>query len=88
MFTSSYAWFALTDEQKERLEKERRAGRAEFGGLGNKAPYLWVQERSKPQYEEGAMRAGKKDSHTHFIANALDVARGQIPSIIQETISN
>lgn len=46
MFNSAYAWWYLTDDQKEELERQRRAGRTEFGGMGDKAPYLYAQEGS------------------------------------------
>lgn len=82
---SQFAWAALTDPQKESLEKERRAGRVEFGGMGWKAPYLFVQEGSFG----GSISAGKAGIQpTYFIRKALDAARSNLSGNFRTVLSS
>jgi len=81
-FNSRFAWRTLTDKQKEALEKERRAGRIEFGGMGWKAPYLYAQEGSiNPQ---SAAKAGIQP--TFFIKESLEAARSEISGHIKSVL--
>ena len=82
-FNSRYAWHSLTDNQKEALEKERRAGRIEFGGMGYKAPYLFVQEGSGKGAESAAKAA---ITPTFFIKESLEAARSEIRSHIESVL--
>ena len=82
-FNSRFAWRTLTDKQKEALEKERRAGRIEFGGMGWKAPYLYVQEGSLGGAASAA-NAGIKP--TFFIDISLHVASREISGHIKSVL--
>ena len=81
-FNSRFAWRTLTNKQKEALEKERRAGRIEFGGMGWKAPYLYAQEGSiDPQ---SAAKAGIQP--TFFIKESLMAASSEISGHIKSVL--
>ncbi len=82
-FNSRYAWVALTKDQKDALEKERRAGRIEFGGMGWKAPYLYAQEGSGL----GAQSAAKASIRpTFFIKESLAAAAAEISGHIKSVL--
>ena len=89
-WNSAYAWWLLSSEAKARLEEMRRSGVESVGGMGEKAPYAWVQEGSKPPYARSAAAAGMDraaDAPSEYIQRALDLVAPQIPSIIQDVLS-
>lgn len=88
-WNSAYAWWLLSDAAKARLEEMRRSGVASVGGMGGKAPYAWVQEGSKPEYEKSATAAGMDRSSkapSGYIKEALAAASAEIPSIIRDVL--
>lgn len=63
---SQFAWWYLSGFQKGVLEKERRAGRFEFGGMGDKAPYLFAMEGSKKYADGKPYKSAEKAGNIRF----------------------
>lgn len=88
-WNSAYAWWLLSDTAKARLEEMRRSGVASVGGMGDKAPYAWAQEGSKPEYAKSAAAAGMdrtSEAPSKYIQSALDTVTSKLPSIIRDVL--
>jgi hypothetical protein len=81
IYSSVYAWWKLSSDQKKVLDQKRDQGM--FGGTPGKAPYMWIQEGTmNPQ---GATRAGIKP--TAFIENALAGCENSVADAIMGALS-
>jgi hypothetical protein len=85
-YNSAFAWWYLSREQKDALEDLRRRGHKEFGGMGDKAPYFYVQEGSEIEMQMSAAKAGIQPKL--FVLEALEAGRlssGEIYDILAST---